>query len=653
MGTGYGHILGSRKDNMRIVHINTQDVEGGAARMALRLAHEQRRNNHKASLLVGRKSLSGDFSQRFDSMPNELLRPFCEASKLPYFFFQGSHGLSGHPLVKVCDILHIHNIHFDFFNPFSLSFLSHSKPTVWTLHDLFPVTGFCIHPGNCKYFKDNCSLCYRQQLNEPFEFKKETGEGQVGPALSLQWKRMIYEHSHLTFVCPSLWMRQQVENSILSDMNVKVIPNGIDTITFCPRDKHLAKKKLGIPLDVFVIGAVAVQGALDNPLKGGAHLQTMIENLYQKHSKVILLNIGSDRQDPTAYIRNVAHINSQEDLSWAYAAMDVFVHAAAAESFCLVAVEAMACNLPVVVFDVGPLPELVLDQETGFLCPEQDAKSLFDAVDALLKDKALRKRFGRAGRERSVTFFDFEKVNSSYVELYFSEIQARAQSDFSVKIFDLGQVPALIKTPEFIAAESLKIGKNISNEALTKNLIESFLEELSDEKRLCLAPLHEKALNIQKVFHLRNQGKLKSSLSLLEDLIKRWPGDLTLWRTKGVTLGLMGKLEEALITFNVCLEGEPPLHDVWLNMADIHLRSGDLDACEKALNIFHKIDPNLRGVQHRLGMLFVAQKKFREAVYAFVAELRLHGSSESVEPLRSAWKKRNFCNNQKEIFFKR
>lgn len=630
---------------MRIVHINTQDVEGGAARMALQLAKEQRRNNNKASLLVGRKSLSGDFSQRFDLRPNALIRPFCEASKLPYFFFQGSHGLSDHPLVKACDILHIHNIHFDFFNPFSLSFLSHRKPTVWTLHDLFPVTGFCIHPGNCKYFKDNCSLCYREQLNDPFEPQKETGEGQVGPLLSLQWKRMIYEHSHLTFVCPSFWMRQQVQNSILSDMNVKVIPNGIDTKIFCPRDKHLAKKKLGIPLDVFVIGAVAVQGALDNPLKGGAHLQAIIESLHQKYSKVILLNIGSDRPDPAAYIRNVAHIDSQEDLSWAYSAMDVFVHPAAAESFCLVAVEAMACNLPVVAFDVGPLPELVLDKETGFLCPEQDTKSLFDAVNVLLEDKGLRKRFGYAGRERSITFFDFEKVNSSYIELYFSEIQARAQSNRSVKIFDLGQVPALIKTPEFIAAESLKIGKDISNEASDENLIETFLKELPDEMRLSLVPLHEKALNIQKVFHLRNQGELKSSLSLLEDLIKKWPKDLTLWRTKGVTLGLMGKREEALSAFQECLEGEPPLNDVWLNIADIHLRSEDLVSCEKALAIFYKIDPNLRGVQHRFGMLFAAQKKFRKAVRAFLTELRLHGSPESVDPLRSAWKKRNSCNN--------
>jgi len=627
---------------MRIVHINTQDVEGGAARIALRLAHTQRRFNHDASLLVGRKSLFGGVSKRFDPLPNTSLRLFCEGAKLPYFFFQGSHGLSKHSLVENSDVLHIHNIHFDFFNPFSLSFLSHKKPTIWTLHDLFPVTGFCMHPGKCKQFKSGCFPCYRQQLNDPFEQTKESGPGQVGPSLSLQWKRMIYEHSHMTFVCPSLWMKRQVENSILSDMPIHVIPNGIDTKVFCPRDKREAKKRLDIPLNSFVLGAVAVQGALDNPLKGGAHLRKLIDSLQLAHPNAMLLNIGSDRPDPSPYIRNIAYIENPEDLSWAYSAMDIFVHAAAAESFCLVAVEAMACRLPVVAFNVGPLPELVQDKETGFLSPEQDTEALLGAVSHLIYDKKRCENFGDAGRDRCLSLFDFEKTSSSYMNLYFSEIQARKQSHYPIKVFDLGRLPAIVKTQEFIAAESLKIGKDLSDKALTENLIETFLKELSTGKRSRLEPLHKKALSIQKVFALRHQGELKVSLSLLEELIQEWPKDLTLWRTKGVTLGLMEKYEEALITFQECLKGKPPLSDVWLNIADIHFRSEDFDACEKALAIFHRIDPNLQGFHHRLGVLYVAQKRFRKAIRAFLMELRLHGNPESAVQLRSVWKQRNY-----------
>ena len=75
-------------------------------------------------------------------------------------------------------------------------------------------------------------------------------------------------------------------------------------------------------------------------------------------------------------------------------------------------------------------------------------------------------------------------------------------------------------------------------------------------------------------------------------------------------------------------------------MADIHFRRGDLAACADALAVFEGIDSKLRGFQHRLGLLRLAQGRPRQAIRAFVAELRLHGAPESVEPLRTAWKQR-------------
>ena len=368
---------------MQIIHINTYDVEGGAARMALGLANRQCHEGHNAHMIVGRKSLKDNISSRFDSLPNESIRPFCEASKLSYFHFQGSHKLSGDSRVKNADILHVHNIHFDYFNPFSLSFLSHCKPTIWTFHDLFPVTGFCMHPGKCPGWYNGCFPCNRKNLNDPHNpdqirsgktsskqnqarpdqnntghTKREensqshtpTGESSPGPALCVQWKKLIYNHCHMTCVCPSEWMCRQVQKSCFSGIKVNVVHNGVDTSVFKPMDKRKAKQALGLSPETKVLGAVAVHGALDNPLKGGIHLQQLLERLcphYFKHNQadLVFLNIGSDKPDPSPFIRNIPYIENQQELARTYAAMDIMVHAAAAESFCLVAVEAMACGI--------------------------------------------------------------------------------------------------------------------------------------------------------------------------------------------------------------------------------------------------------------------------------------------------------------------
>jgi glycosyltransferase involved in cell wall biosynthesis len=629
---------------MRVVHLNTHDVEGGAARLALRLAQGQRAHGHEAHLLVGRKSLPGDLSQRFDPCPDETLRPFCEAARLPYFHFQGSHALPGHPAVRAADVVHVHNIHFDYCNPASLSFLSHARPTVWTWHDLYPATGFCLHPGDCAAWADGCASCPRECLNAPWtEGEAWPGDrpGRLGPALALAWKKYVYAHARLTVACPSEWMRRQVARSPVADIPVAVVPNGIDTAVFAPGDRMAARARLGIPGDTLVLGAVAVQGVLDNPLKGGRVLLDVLDRLAEAFPGVLLVNVGSDAPSPHPRLKNIPFVAEPADLARVYAAMDIFVHAARAESFCLVAAEAMACGLPVVAAAVGPLPELVVDGETGFLCPPQDVAALAAACGRLAGESGTRAAMGRAGRERAVARFDCSGTEAGYLRLYEAAIEARRRAGPTVLAFDPATVPALLKTPAFWRAEAARTGRDPGDAPVAADPVARLLEELPPAYRDDLAPLAWKAEKTREVFALRGQGRLADALAVLEALLARWPEDLALWRTKGVTLGLMGQTEAALATLRRCLEGEAPLSDVWLNMADIHFRRHDLPACADALATFEGIDPKLRGFNHRLGLLRLAQGAPRRAIRAFVAELRLHGAPESVEPLRRAWRGRH------------
>jgi colanic acid/amylovoran biosynthesis glycosyltransferase len=74
-----------------------------------------------------------------------------------------------------------------------------------------------------------------------------------------------------------------------------------------------------------------------------------------------------------------------------------------------VIMEAMAARLPVVSTSVGGIPEMVVQDETGFLVPPGDYVALADAIEKVIVDPALARKFGQAGRERAETLFAIEK----------------------------------------------------------------------------------------------------------------------------------------------------------------------------------------------------------------------------------------------------
>ena len=105
-----------------------------------------------------------------------------------------------------------------------------------------------------------------------------------------------------------------------------------------------------------------------------------------------------------------------DDNKWkAYAGADVFCFPThySAESFGLVAVEAMMFGLPVVATDWRGLPDIVVDGETGFLVPPKDASAIAERLERLISDQDLRRKMGAAGRRRYEENFTVEKFRNS------------------------------------------------------------------------------------------------------------------------------------------------------------------------------------------------------------------------------------------------
>jgi N-acetyl-alpha-D-glucosaminyl L-malate synthase BshA len=99
---------------------------------------------------------------------------------------------------------------------------------------------------------------------------------------------------------------------------------------------------------------------------------------------------------------------------------DLLLLTSQSESFGLVALEAMACEVPVVATRVGGVPEVVEEGETGFLFPVGDVEAMADAAILILNDPQTARRMGKRGRELAIERFTDDKIIPQYEALYAS-----------------------------------------------------------------------------------------------------------------------------------------------------------------------------------------------------------------------------------------
>ena len=114
----------------------------------------------------------------------------------------------------------------------------------------------------------------------------------------------------------------------------------------------------------------------------------------------------------------VLFMGNQEQVVPLLSVADLFLLPSEQESFGLAALEAMACGVPVIASDAGGLPEVVVEGETGFLCPIGDVEAMASRAITLLNDKSMHREFSEAAVHRVRTTFCSARIIPQYEDLY-------------------------------------------------------------------------------------------------------------------------------------------------------------------------------------------------------------------------------------------
>ncbi|MGE0089284.1 MAG: glycosyltransferase family 4 protein [Bacteroidales bacterium] len=413
---------------MRIVLINTSDINGGAAIAARRLLHALINEKIDARLLVQEKR-SAD-NQVYSTTHSSIKRIFNfyrfaferflfflrEKDKSVRFSFSIANtgeDISKNPLVKEADIIHLHWINGGFLSLTSLKkLLKLNKPIVWTFHDMWAFTGGCHYAGSCENFKTQCFNC--PYLKNPH--KKD---------LSFRiWsrKQKIFENKDIHIVTCSNWLqRVTLQSMLLKENKIISIQNPIDTNIFKPINKTDSRKNLGIVTDkkLILFGAMNV----NDKRKGSVYLLDALNYISKNNpelkDKIALVVFGKNKTplETDFEMINLKFINNEADIVNIYNACDVFVTPSIEDNLPNTIVESHACGVPVVAFNTTGMTEMISHQVNGYLASNKSPEDLANGIIWILFNSDYKSLCEQA-RKKAVDYYSPELSAEKYINLY-------------------------------------------------------------------------------------------------------------------------------------------------------------------------------------------------------------------------------------------
>lgn len=440
---------------MRILVVSTTDQGGGAERVAYDLLRSYRSHGHDARMLVSLRKMSSDVVSEVDAYAHTSLWSFVcrhldrEIRRLPSFrgrfriirwlrrwawpvrwadYLRGIEDFNYPTTQKILDdshwtpdVIHLHNIHGDFFDLRALTGLSEQVPVVWTLHDMWSITGHCGYSIDCQRWLSGCGECPDLQRSPPI----------LRDGTSQNWtrKKRVYRQSQFHVATPSSWLAELVSRSILSPRSCRVIPYGVDLDVYHPTDRLAIRQELGFEVDSFICLFAVATGNQTNPYKdyktvAEAVASSLVELDDVNVQLVCLGDISESNRDPR--YRYTGYISDPDQIAKYYQAADVLLHAASVDNFPCVVLESLACGTPVIATSVGGVPEQISEGVNGFLIPARDSRAMADRIIYLARHAEVSAQMRAEAANHARIAFSLTRHAGDYLHWFESLIESYA-----------------------------------------------------------------------------------------------------------------------------------------------------------------------------------------------------------------------------------
>lgn len=414
---------------MKIIIMNTFDIEGGAARCAYRLHKGFKNINIDSTYVVQSKSSTDEdivpsktkLTNIFAEVRSQLdiipLRPYSHRTK--DYFSTGLMTNFNSSLINdfAPDIINLHWVTNGFLPIGTLK--KFKTPIVWTMHDSWPFTGGCHLPGDCQRYEQSCGKC------PILGSKKECDLSNY----ILKRKSKSWRDLNLTIVTDSNWLADCVrKSSVFKNNRIEAINPGLDLNQFKPIDKKLAKSLLLLPTDKKLVLFGAMHSTRDLN-KGFQFLKPAIQQISEttigSNAELVVFGASEPPNPPDLGMKAhyVGRLHDDFSLSILYSAADVMVVPSIRESFGQTASEAMACGTPVVAFSCTGLLDIVDHKQNGYLAVPYEIDDLAKGIEWVLSlNENGYKDLSEKAHSKAEKSFSIELMVQKYLHL-FNELQ--------------------------------------------------------------------------------------------------------------------------------------------------------------------------------------------------------------------------------------
>ena len=384
---------------VKVLHILGGSLNSGAGKEVKILNEKINEETKSVSSIFNEKNNFGNFIEK------SLKRFYLKRQSTSFSLNLLGNNFLKNQIYKNSDIINLHWINASLIKINDINKIK--KPIVWTLYDMWPITGGCHYSLGCEKYKKLCGSCPQLGSNLSFDLSR----------VLLKKKIISFIDKNITFVSPSKWLTRKLQNvEILKGNKVINLYGTFNEKNFSVLDKIKSRTDLSIKTKkkIVLFGAVNVVAKY----KG---FNFFINSLkYLDKNEYFILLVGnfwniSEIEKTKFEFKHLGYVKDEKLMNKIYSASDVFVTPSLEDAFHKMSIESMLSGTPCVYFENTCIDERNEHKITGYKARYLQDGDLANGIRFLSKNK---EALGIKAREKILKIYDQKKLINFYENLY-------------------------------------------------------------------------------------------------------------------------------------------------------------------------------------------------------------------------------------------